>query len=297
MQTRFSLLGIVLLLVTSWPGGLAAGAESVTLPNCLVSLIEEAQVPAEEPGVLVELTVREGQQVATGDLLARIDDDLAQMQHKVAKLKLNVANEQANNDVNVRYARAAAGVARTSYARRVDADRKMPGAVPQQEMQEYYLNWQKLKLQIEQSELDLRVAGLEAQVSQAEVEAAQDNIDRRRIKAPLDGMVVKVNVHAGEWVQPGDPLLHLVRVDRLRMEGFLRTADYMPSQIKDRPVTVEVELAGTQRARFEGKVVFVSPLVDAGSEFRIWAEVANRKENDFWLLRSGLSAKMTIRLQ
>jgi len=269
-------------------------AAAISIPHCLVSLIEEAQVPAEEAGVLVELNVREGQQVKTGDLLAKIDDDLAQMQNKVSELQLQVAHEQAANDVNVRYARAAAEVAKAAYEQRLEANQKVPGAVPKGELREYHLKWQSLVLQIEQSELDLRVAGLETQVSAAEVEAAKENVARRHILAPLDGVVVRVNRHAGEWVQPGDQVLHLVRMDRLRVEGFLSAAEYMPSQITGMPVTVEVELAAGRKASFEGKVVFVSPLVDAGGEFRVWAEVPNRQDNGFWLLRPGLTATMHV---
>jgi hypothetical protein len=32
----------------------------------------------------------------------------------------------------------------------------------------------------------------------------------------------------------------------------------------------------------------------AGGEYRVWAEVANRRERGHWLLRPGLEARMTI---
>jgi hypothetical protein len=40
--------------------------------------------------------------------------------------------------------------------------------------------------------------------------------------------------------------------------------------------------------------VYVSPLVESGNTFRIWAEVANEQEDDQWLLRPGQTAQMTI---
>ena len=52
---------------------LAAEGEPV-LERCLISLVEEAQVPAREAGVLVELQIREGDVVSRGDLIARIDE-------------------------------------------------------------------------------------------------------------------------------------------------------------------------------------------------------------------------------
>ena len=41
-------------------------------------------------------------------------------------------------------------------------------------------------------------------------------------------------------------------------------------------------------------ITFVNPLVQAGGEYRVWAEVVNRQENGEWLLRPGLEAEMTI---
>ncbi|MGA1368727.1 MAG: hypothetical protein ACO394_09445, partial [Blastocatellia bacterium] len=50
-----------------------------------VSLIEEAKVPAREAGVLVELPLREGDTLAKGDEIARIDDDQPRMEKRRAQ--------------------------------------------------------------------------------------------------------------------------------------------------------------------------------------------------------------------
>ena len=87
-------------------------ADTVTLPNCLLSLDEEVQVPAQEAGVLVKIPVHDGQQVAKGELLAQIDDIVPQMQYNVAEYKLKVAEKQAADDIDVRYAIAGPTVCR-----------------------------------------------------------------------------------------------------------------------------------------------------------------------------------------
>lgn len=285
----------VLTLATAAFGPGAAGRD-VPVEHCLVSLIEEAQVPAQEPGVLMKIPVREGSQVRQGDLLAQIDDTRAHMQQRVAELEFKVANEQATNDINVRYAAAAAKVAEAEYEEGLEANSKVTGTVPQAEIRRLLLTWRRSELQIEQAQLELRVAALQSEVRQAEVEAAALNIERRRITAPLDGVVVKLQRHVGEWVEPGDPVFHVIRMDRLRIEGFLNASQYAPGEIDGQPVTVRVELAQGRTEQFKGKVVFVSPQDQAGGEFRIWAEVLNRMENDHWLLRPGALADMTIHL-
>ena len=38
--------------------------------------------------------------------------------------------------------------------------------------------------------------------------------------------------HDGEWVQQGDTVMRLVRVDLLRVEGYLNAKDYRPSEFR-----------------------------------------------------------------
>ncbi len=313
MHATLSLAAALLFL--TGPEGRPAGSVvqpapgQVTLTQCLVSLVAEAQVPAQEAGILVEVTAREGQQVAAGERLARIDDSQTLSAHQVAALKLDMARERSANNINVRYAQAASDVARVEYEQAWKANQKSSGTIADSEIRRLYLSDRKALLAIEQAALEQRLAALEAKVYEAEATAASVDVQRRQINSPLDGVVVRVNRRQGEWVQPGDPVLHVVRMDRLRIEGFLGATDvrdrdgrvtakgYPPAHIHGRPVTVTVELAEGRRETFQGKVVFVSPMVQAGSEYRFWAEVVNRREDDQWLLLPGMTAEMTVHLQ
>jgi len=273
-----------------------AAMADMTMSDCLVTLIEEAQVPAQEAGVLTEVAVKEGDQVAEGGLLARIDDTQAQMQLKAARFKLDVAKEEASNDVNIRYAQASTRVAEAEYMVNKEACDKVPGAIPATEMRRLLLTYHRAKLEIEQAQMQFRIAALETNVAQAEVDAAAEGVRRRKILAPMDAMVVERFRHHGEWVQPGDPVMHIVRIDRLRVQGYIRATDHAAGEIDGRDVTVDVELTRGRQESFRGKVVFVSPLVQAGGEYQVWAEVENRRDprNNHWLLQPGLDASMTI---
>ncbi len=296
-----SLLTIVLSVVTAGaPAGSgtqpADAGSSVSVSRCLVSLLEEAQIPAQQPGVLVGISVREGQQVSVGEVLGQIDASQAEIEQRVAGLQLKVAQERVTNDINLRYARAAADVAKAEYDKALWLNRQSPRTVPEVEVNRLKLVLHKTTLQIEQAGHDLKVFGLEAQVRQAELEAAKAQVARRTINSPLDGVVVKLYRHAGEWFKPGDPAFHVVRMDRLRIEGFVNESQYAPAQIEGRPVTVEVLLSRGRRERFTGQIVFVSPLVQAGGQYRVWAEVPNRRQDQRWLLRPGQLTEMTIHL-
>lgn len=275
----------------------AAPAEQAVVPNCYVTQMEEVQVPAQEAGVLVKIDVREGDTVATDQLLAQIDDIEARMQQRVAQFELQVAREEAESDVGIRYARATEAVARQEYYQAVEANKKVAGAVPEAEVRRLVLKQNEAALSIEQAEMRRRIAALESRVSEAKVEAAGVSIERRRITAPLDAMVMKVHHREGEWVQPGMQVIHLVKLDRLWIEGSLKAKQYTPAEVYSRPVTVRVSLAGGREETFQGQVVFAKPIIEADDTFLVRAEIANRQENGFWLLSPGMPAEMTVHLK
>jgi len=281
-------------------GGPGAAAEpgrgGPVLERCLVSLVDEAKVSAGEAGLLVEMVVKPGDRVTAGQVIARINDDQPQMDKLRAQAELDQALAKAASDVDVRYAEKAEGVAQKAYEKAEQSHRSVQGAVTEVERDRLRLEWQKSGLQIEQAQLERKLAEFAARVKDAEVKAAEINIKRRLVSSPLDGEVVDVQGNQGEWMQVGAPLAHVVRTDKLRVEGYVDAATWDPEQIRGRPVTVEVTLANARKETVEGRISFVSPLVESGGDYRVFAEVPNRKTpgSDEWLLRAGQTATMTI---
>jgi len=103
-------------------------------------------------------------------------------------------------------------------------------------------------------------------------------------------MVVQVNLHRGEWVPAGKTVIRVLRVDRLRVEGFVQTRD-LPGDLSGRRATLLVDLPGRAGAEFDGAVVFVSPEVNpVNGQVRVWAEVENPKLQ----MMPGLRGTLTI---
>jgi multidrug resistance efflux pump len=282
-----------LCLVLSAP--VANAAETIDIPNCLIMLKEEVMVPAQEAGMLTEVPVVEGQAVRKGEKLSQIDDMIPQAQRHVAENKLKAAEAEANSTVSVKYAKAAADSADADYDQFNDANTRVKGSVTQMKLRELALKAVEMHLATEKAEKDHNVAIHQAGVAQAELEAAEANNKHRTVSSMIDGEVVDVKRHVGEWVAAGDTIMHLVRMDRLRVIGSMKASDYLPSEIAGRPVTITIQLPHGQKETFPGKVVFVSPLV-LGGEFEVRAEVDNRKVGNFWILRPGLHVDMKIEL-
>jgi multidrug efflux pump subunit AcrA (membrane-fusion protein) len=277
------------------PSGAASGA--ITIEDCDVRLDEEALVPAQEAGVIMKINIREGVQVPLNAQLAQIDDAQAQKQKKNAMAEFNGAQEKANSDIDIRFAAAASEVAKYDYQKSQQANEKNAGSISPVEMKEKEFAWKKADLAIEQARKQHIVDGYTADAKKAETELADEAIRRRQINAPIDGEVQHLSVHLGEWVKPGDTVVRLIRMDRLRVEGYLDKDNYSPADVADHAVTVQVAFANGRKVQFPGKIVFVDPEVQGRHEYEVRAEVDNRQENGHWLLRPGMAASMTIQLK
>jgi multidrug efflux pump subunit AcrA (membrane-fusion protein) len=274
----------------------AAAAGGPVLERCLVSLIDEAKLSAGEAGLLVEMKVKPGDRVTAGQVIARINDDQPQMDKLRAQAEHDQAVAKAESDVDVRYSQKAQAVAQKASEKAEQSHRAVPGSVTDVERDRLRLEWEKSGLQIEQAQLERKLADLAAKVKEAEVKTADINIRRRLVTSPLDGEVVDVQGNQGEWMQVAAPLAHVVRTDKLRVEGYVDAAKWDPNQVRGRPVTVVVPLANGRTETVEGRISFVSPLVESGGDYRVFAEVPNRKlpGSEEWLLRAGQTATMTI---
>lgn len=282
---------------TASPAGPAASkaaapstpSQETRVESVVLRLMDEANAPARVGGVLVDIDVREGQVVKRGDVLARLDDDDARLAERGAAVELSIAKAKASNDVSVRFARKALEVARAELSRSEESIASFARSVSQSQLDVERLTVERSRLEQEQAEHEQRLAGLEADLRGAELAAAQLERERRRIVAPLSGMVVEVAAKLGEWLEPGQKAFRVVGLDRLKAEGFI-PASAARGAVVGAPVRIHPRGAGAGDA-VVGRLVFVSPEVDPiNNQVRVWAEAPNEGRR----LRPGQHVDMVI---
>jgi len=238
----------------------------------------------------LEVAVKTGERVQRGGLLARVDDSQAKLTEARAATEFSRIRREAENDLKVQLAEKHHAAAAAEMQRALDTEKRLPKSVSDTEFDRLRLAMEKAALEIEQAKFDVEMAQFAVKRSEHDLRLARMNVRRRRILAPLDGVVVEVKHRLGEWVEAGQPVVRIVRLDRLRAEGFLR-AELATANIKHRMVRVDVRFGDDKVVSFDGKIVFVSPEIHpVNGKVQVWAEV----ENHDGLLRPGLSASMTI---
>ncbi|RIK78245.1 MAG: hypothetical protein DCC68_15700 [Planctomycetota bacterium] len=321
-----SLASVVVGQRADAPRALPSGrANQIVADNCLVALVEERNVPAEEAGVLVKVNVKEGDRVAAfkrripqltpraldpkGTVypedeivpLAEVDKSLPLLQRQVAAKEYEKAIDNAENPVSIEYARKQRDVAQANFEKGAEANSKQRGAISQMEMVQRKLEWDAGELRIQQAEHDQKQAVLDANVKAAELANAEQAMNHRDIHSPIDGVVVQLYVHQGEWVRPGDPVFRIINLKKLRVQASLNTAECDPKSVRGREVRVTTTITdrdGNPRdVSMPGRVVFVNPEIKSGGRFAVWAEVENQQTPDGeYVLWPGMKASMVVDL-
>lgn len=309
-MSRKATFGTIALLTVGLAAVSVVGQESSSSPrtnaneahiaNCMTFAKIEVQVSAQEAGVLTALTewAEEGKIVEKGTLLGQIDDGQVQSKLVVAKAEQAVAEAKAESDVNIRYSKAASLAKEQEHKLNLEAVAQAPKAKSLVAIEATRLEWQKAFLGIEQAERERKIDTLTAGAKAAATTAAENDVERRKIVAPISGEVTKVKPRVGEWLEPGKPVLWIADLQTMWVEGFVKASEYSLGQVAHKNVRVTAEIGPNhQKEVFEGKIVFVEKDI-RGGEFRVRAEVQNRRDKvtNEWLLVPGMEPDMDIQL-
>lgn len=223
---------------------------------------QTAKISPEIPGTVEEVAFDEGETVAAGDVLVRLDEDTLREQYRSQKYSLEEARANLQN-------------ARRTYERNQRLhERDMVSA---QALDDARAAFESAKA---------RVNRLEAQVREA-----KERLQEATIRAPFAGYVGSRDVDAGNYVQPGTTLTVLYKLNPLdvrftvpeRFVGRIRKGQSIKLHVTSRPDTY-----------FPGKVYFVSPSVrEQTRDLLVKARVAN----DAHELKPGAFARVELTLE
>ena len=266
----------------------------IDLDTCIVSFIEDIELPAQESGVLRSLTIKEGQSFRKNQPIATIDDELYRKLLQQAQMQRDMDMKRASDATAIRAARYKLKLASTEAAK----SRKLlsKGSTSESEYKRARYSEQVAQEELVAAENEREMAGHEARLEEARVEEARVRIRRHSIRTEFDGYVIKKFRDAGEWVQAGEKVLRVARMDRLYVQGNISSKKLNPFEVSDKPVTVTLQLARGKETTFEGKIVSIGLEKQGSDLFMVKAEVANRPQEGFWTLLPGSQVKMRIHL-
>lgn len=218
--------------------------------------LNQTTIKAKVGGELLEVRVREGQTVAKGEVLARIDTrqqqaQVASQRAGVEKAKADLALAKLNLDNNQRL------LDKKFIAQNV--------------------------LDTAQSTHAAAVAGVK--LAEAQLKLAEIGLEDSTVRAPFAGSIARRVAEPGEKVSSDSPLLGLVDLTQLELQASAPASE-IPSVQPGQKAQVRVD--GYGERRFEATVQRINPATEQGSRsILVYLSVDNREG----LLRGGMFAQ------
>jgi multidrug resistance efflux pump len=135
----------------------------------------------------------------------------------------------------------------------------------------------------------IQTAEARIQNAEAQITASQAALSDLEMRAPFDSTVSRMNIHSGEWVTPGQPILLLADLDHLRVETTDLSERDIPKIVVGQPVIVFIEALNQD---VTGRVAEISPLADT-----LGGDVVYRTTIDLDNLPEGLRSGMSVEVQ
>lgn len=221
-----------------------------------------ATVKAKVAGELVEVTVREGQPVRRGQLLARIDQ--TEVQARVAARSADVAAARAQLQL--------AEKNRSTQKALLDRNFISQNA-----------------FDTTQSSYDVAVARLRA--ADADLISARKTLGDSTLFAPFSGIVSERHAQPGERVPLDAKVISIVDLSILTLEASVPASSIAQVRVGQ---PIELRVDGFAERRFAGRIDRINPATAAGSRsISIYAVIDNKDG----LLRGGLFAQGDLTLE
>ena len=210
-------------------------------------------------GAVLETHAEQGQAVAEGQLLAKLDE--GSLRNSIASAKLAVTN-----------ARNALSVAERDLGR--DQELAKVGAVSKREID---------------ASRQATVAA-RAGLGQARAALAEENkrLDYAAVKAPFNGIISELHASVGDVVQLGTPIYTLIDPSSLELAAAIPAQQLGAIHVG---APVEFQVTGYPDREFRGTVTRINPTADPLTrQIRVYAELANEDHS----LVSGLYAEGVV---
>jgi RND family efflux transporter MFP subunit len=166
----------------------ASGSASVYVADGYVEAVRQTVIASQVPGRIAALTVKAGDAVKAGQILARIDERAA-------------AQQAAASEAQVAAAQAQLEVARSEYER------------SQRLFQKRYIS----QAAMEQAEAQFKAGQAQANAMLAQARAASTATSFHTLAAPYAGIVASVATELGDMAVPGKPLMTVYDPAALRV--------------------------------------------------------------------------------
>ena len=243
--------------------------------NGKVEPIEWMPVRSERAGVITRAWVSKGQLVQKGDPLVELDTRVASADLSKAQAAIQEAKaqervltqggrvaERQQIEADLARARLDLDAAQKSYQALERLVAKQAATRQELDAAHQLVDQLELKIQALEKNKATLVTGTDQDIAKARLQqaesaaaVAQTNLDLSVIRAPMDGTVYDFDLKQGSYVNQGDPIAKVGRLDRVRVTVYVNEPVVVPRRAEPRAV----DAAAQQLADALGMFVTAHP--------------------------------------
>ena len=219
----------------------------------------ELKITSDVSGEIVEMLVKEGEQVKKGQLLCRIKPDIYESAFERVNATVNSSKANLKTTMaQLEQAKANLANAEASFAR----SKKLfdQNAISQQEFDASKATFEASKANVEGIKESINAADYNVKSVEASLKEANTNLDKTKIYAPVDGTVSKLNVEKGERIVgvqglQGTEILRLANLNEMEVSVEVNENDIIRIHKND---TTLIEVDAYIGKKFKGIVTEVA---------------------------------------
>jgi len=283
--------------------------ETITA-NGKVQPATEVKISPDVSGEIVELLIKEGDEVKQGDLLLKINPEayisnLDRMEAAVNSSKSNLSNSKA------RYEQSKAQFNQADLSFKRQKKLYEQGAISLSEYESAQSAYQVAKADVDASQQTINAAEFSVTSAEASLKEAKENLVRTAIYAPITGSISKLSVEKGERVVgtvqfAGTELLRVANLNNMEVLVNVNENDIVKVHLRD---TAIIEVDAYLGKKFKGLVTEIAnsatvsgQLTDQVTNFDVKISILSEsykdlipKDNPKWYpFRPGMSATVDI---
>lgn len=219
----------------------------------------ELKITSDVSGEVVEMYVKEGEQVTKGKLLCRIKPDI--YESALERVGATVNSSKANLKTTMaQLAQAQANLAQADAAYNRNKKLFDQNVISQQEMDVSKAAYESAKANVDGLMETIKAADYNVKSVEASLREANSNLDKTYIYAPVDGTVSKLNVEKGERVVgvqglQGTEILRLANLNEMEASVEVNENDIIRIHKND---TAIIEVDAYIGKKFRGIVTEVA---------------------------------------
>jgi HlyD family secretion protein len=262
------LILVVVLVKNKRNDGIKVSTEKVVKRTIIQTVSANGKIQPEKDikispyisGEVVELMVKEGEQVKAGDLLAKIDPEIYVS-----------AYDQSNASMNTQRANEANAHARLSQMKSQYDNTKLiferqeklfkQSVISQAEYDQAKSAFEVAKAQVDAAEQDIKAAEFQVKSSEAGLKRAREDLTRTAIFAPNNGTVSKLSVEKGERVtgasqfSSGTEIMRIANLNEMEAQVEVNENDIVRVKMGD---TALIEVDAYLNRKFKGIVTEIA---------------------------------------